>query len=310
MFSKACQYIEYRKKLGFRVGIDGYFLKSFGKYADTRAPGKPLSVKVALEWATLPQTSKMYHTSRLRALRSFAKHLWADEPKTEIIPSNLLRSHMARRQPYIYSPDEIMRLMNVTTNSRPRSIENTTFSTIIGLLACTGMRIGEVLALNCCDIDLEKQVISVQWSKKLPVRYLPLSKTVVAKLQEYKRLRNDAFPGNSCARFFMNFEGKELKYSVFRGRWKWALKKTGIGSTSIARPRAHDFRHTFACNFLHQAYQKNMDMNVAVHLLSVYLGHSHIRDSYWYLTGVPDLMRLCCVRFENHIAANRKGDMS
>jgi len=188
MYKKACDYIEYRQGLGYLYRMESYMLRSFGKYADVHAPGQPLRIKTAIEWASLPQGDKSYHAKRLSALRPFAKHLLVNDPKTEIIPVNVFGSSSSRAEVYIYSADDIRRLMNAKPYIRPRSIENNTFSVIIGLLACTGLRIGEVLTLKQNDIDWKQKIISVLWSKKLPVRFVPVDEMTINKLYTYGHL--------------------------------------------------------------------------------------------------------------------------
>ena len=301
MYVKASDYIAYRKRLGYVYRVESYMLRSFGKYADLNAPGKPLSVKIAIEWASLPQGAKSYHAKRLSALRPFARYLSISDPKTEIIPVNVFGPSSSRSKPYIYSSDEICRLINEKAYSNPQGIENYTFSTMVSLLSCTGMRIGEVLSLKRDGMDWEQKVISVLWSKKLPIRFVPVDKTTILKLKDYEKCRDEAFPGSTCNTFFINSRGTKWSYSAFINHWWQVVEKTNVGKDHAKRPRLHDLRHTFACNFLLRAYKRKMDINIAIHLLSVYLGHSHIRDTYWYLSEIPELMRLCSNRFESYV---------
>lgn len=310
MYAKACDYIEYRKGLGYLYRMESYMLRSFGKYADIHAPGKPLRIKTAIEWASLPNGARTYHAKRLSALRPFARHLLISDPRTEVIPVNVFGPSSSRAEAYIYSSDEIRRLMDEKPYCKPRAIENDTFSVVIGLLACTGLRIGEALMLKREDIDWEQKIITVLWSKKLPVRFVPVDETTMIRLREYEKIRDKAFPKSTCSTFFVNFEGKRWNYRTFSEHWGQLVEKTNVGQKHATRPRLHDLRHTFACNFLLHAYKRKMDMDVAIHLLSVYLGHSHIRDTYWYLSGIPDLMRLCCNRFETLVDDSWEGGES
>lgn len=303
---KVSEYLEYRRNLGFTLHTDGYLLRSFADYADRHVPGQPVTIKLALEWATLPQTgNRTYHAKRLDALRVFARHLALSEPETEIPPGKILGPSIARAEPYIYSQKEILTLMATAQKIMPYYRQEQTApirnATVIGLLACTGMRIGEVLRLENRDVDLKQGVILVRESKNLPMRLVPLAQGALPPLRSYQRVRDRFFgPTLETERFFMSAYGRKLSYTTFFHAFKRILAKAGFlaDSEQGVVPRIHDLRHTFACNHLLRAYQENRDIDNAVHELSVYLGHATLNSTYWYLTGIPALFELCSRRFE------------
>lgn len=148
MLKNANEYIRYKRSLGYVFGTEAWMIQSFGKYADSLAKGAPLTVKHAIQWATLPNTTKTYHAKRLDALRSFAKFLIVNDPRTELIPTRILGTSCSRTTPYIFSNKEIQQLVATKAYRYPKKLNNFTFSTFIGLLACTGLRVGEALSLQ------------------------------------------------------------------------------------------------------------------------------------------------------------------
>jgi len=310
MLENAKTYIKHKRNLGYVFGTDAWMLRSFGQYADTIARGRPLTVKLALRWATLPNGKKCYHAKRLDALRPFAKFLIVSDSRTELIPTRILGPSFSRTTPYIFSKEEILQLMTVKAYTRTILINNFTFTTVIGLLASTGLRVGEALSLHRKNIDWEQKTIIVKWSKRLPMRLVPLDQTVIDALHQYDQCRSCLFPNTTEETFFLSPEGKANPYQNFQYAWQCLIGKTGIGKGRKHPPRMYDLRHTFACNYLLQSYKNNVNIDAATHTLSVYLGHATVRETYWYLSDVPELMEICSGRFENFVIARRKkGDL-
>jgi len=310
MQDKAREYIAYKRSLGYKYGKESYMLMSFAEYADHHAPGKPLTINLALRWSTKPQTeNKTYHAKRLSALRTFARYLIVNEPETEIPPCGILGPSHSRVEPYIYTQNEIAMLMGEALKMTQVGLNTVTYSTVIGLLACTGMRIGEILALDREDVDLEKRIITVRDSKNLPMRLVPITNSTAAKLREYVEKRDHCYPQAATGAFILSAHGKRLRYNPFWSAFRRIREKAGMATENGSghKPRIHDFRHTFACNHLLKAYRTKRDIDNAVHELAVYLGHANMKATYWYLTGIPVLFELCGKRFEEQVAKRRNG---
>ena len=304
---RVAEYIQYKRNLGFKYRGQAYELKSFGRFADIHARRCPLTIKLALQWAILPSTGKPYHSLRLRILSGLAKFLILHDPQTELIPTYMLGSHFQRTPPYIYTQNEIVQLMtSIGTHVDQKLFNNVTLSSIIGLLVSTGMRIGEVLALNDQDIDWKQNALVIRRSKKLPMRLVPLNRSVIYHLKKYKKQRDIFFPVKKDNAFFTSTRGERYAYTTIRQAWARLRERTGIGKNEHRLPRLHDFRHTFACNHLLRAYKEKKNIDTAVHLLSVYLGHTSVKKTYWYLTGVPILLELVSQQVEKHIKSIRK----
>ena len=314
LLERANQYLEHKRALGYRLYADGYYLRSLGRYAERHAPGQPLTTELALGWATEPKAGKrVYHAKRLDALRPFARYLALFDPRTEIPPRGILGPSVSRIEPHIYTQEETAALMRAALMNKSwttdRRINPQRNATIIGLLACTGMRIGEVLALKNQDVDLERGIITVRESKNLPMRLVPITDCTVRRLRAYLKTRDRCLgPSGEEEAFFESAYGGHFTYWSFSAAFGRIRKRAGLDrqNASGQAPRLHDFRHTFACNHLLRAYRENRNIDNAVHELSVYLGHVRLESTYWYLTGTPILFAECLRRFEAQ--GRRNGD--
>jgi integrase len=313
MMKKIEHYLTHRRSAGYRIKTDGYLLQSFARYADLHAPGEPLTVDLALRWATAPEgTQRVYHAKRLDALRTFARYLTAFDPRTEIPPQRLLGPSFMRVPPHIYTPQEIAALIHESLTYQPAlrrdPLTGLRNATIIGLLACTGLRIGEVLALKNSDVDLDQGLITVRQSKNLPMRLVPITGCAASHLRRYREARDQRFgrSGDSEA-FIRSPRGGHVSYETTSWAFERLRKRIGLKNTSGRNPRLHDLRHTFACNHLLRAYRENRNIDNAVHDLSIYLGHATLASTYWYLSGVPALLEQCTNRCESRGLQTRKG---
>ena len=316
MMKKVEQYLTHRRSLGYRINSDGYQLRSFARYADLHAPGEALSIELALRWATEPKgTQRVYYAKRLDALRTFARYLVAFEPRTEIPPAGLLGPSFKRVPPYIYTPQEIAALLRESLTYQPSLRRNPLTglrnATVIGLLACTGMRIGEVLALNDGDVDLDQGLLIVRQSKNLPMRLVPITDCAVVQLRRYQKTRDQRFGHSDDSQAFIRSpRGGHLGYGTMMWAFKELRERVGLKNAPGRNPRLHDLRHTFACNHLLRAYRENRNIDNAVHELSIYLGHATLASTYWYLSGVPALLEQCMKRSEAQGLPYRNGGRS
>ncbi|WP_197137846.1 tyrosine-type recombinase/integrase [Crateriforma conspicua] len=316
MSSLVERYIAYRRSLGYRIHSEAYLLRSFGQYADNHAAGRPLTVEVALQWATNCKGKKrIYHAKRLDVVRSLARYLAVFDDRTEIPMRGLLGRSYDRIPPYIFAPAEISLLLGTCLTYAPSfkrdPMTGLRNATVIGLLACTGMRIGEVLALKNEHVDLDEGVLRVCHSKNLPMRLVPVSDSARISLLNYRIARDRQF-GNAdqADPFIRSPRGGHLPYTTMRCAFDQLLKRANLNPENGRKPRLHDLRHTFACNHLLRAYQEDCNIDDAVHELSVYLGHATLTSTYWYLSSVPILMQQCSKRSESSIKRARLGGES
>lgn len=295
------RFIEYKRGLGYAWRTEGFVLRSFAEFADKRAPREAITVALALAWATSTRkANSVYHAKRLDAVRTFAKHEAELDPRTQVPPPGVLGPSYSRVEPYIYSPREVTSLMRTAATLSERGLRRATYVTVIGLLASTGIRIGELLKLNDDDVDLAQSLLRVRGSKNLPLRTVPIARSTTRNLSQYKALRDERLPTVGARAFVRGRNGKRMLYTNVQRSFRRIVAASGIGQPrdSMRAPRMHDLRHTFACNHLLRAYREGRDIDAAVHDLSVYLGHATLTSTYWYLTGTPMLFAECIKRLK------------
>lgn len=258
----------------------------------------------ALEWALQPEgTSSQHHATRLRDVRIFAAYLHAKDPRHEVPPSDLLPQRVQRARPYLYSVEEIEVLLQ-TARAMPSSqgLRGATYATILGLLAVTGLRRSEVVALDRGDVDLDRGVLTVQKTKFGKTRLVPLHPSTTQALQDYASHRDQVLPVTLSPGFFLKEDGRRLGgWGLWRTWVKLTIQVGLRGPHGIRGPRLHDLRHRFAVESLLGWYRTGQDAARRLPVLSTYLGHVHVADTYWYLQAVPELLQLAAQRLENPV---------
>jgi integrase len=295
------EYLDYRRRLGFQLHIVGQMLMEFARDADRIGHSGPLTTELAVRWARLPVgASPLYQARRLEVVRCFARHRAIFDSATEIPPERLLGSAHRRTDPYVYSEAELSTLLAAAGRLSSRTgLRSQTYATLIGLLACTGLRISEALKLSRGDVDWCHGTLMIRESKCHKSRLVPLHPVVVPVWRAYARLRDLHQPIPQTEAFFVSDRGTVLPYSTVRQTFRKLCKHLPLPTRSGGRePRIHDIRHTFACRRLLRWYAEGVDLDHAVAALSTDLGHAKVSDTYWYLTGIPELLDLAASRFE------------
>jgi integrase len=292
------QYLTIRRALGFKLAGEGRLLADFVSFAD-QAGIHTLTTEVALAWATLPpQGSPGWLARRLRAVRGFARYLQTLDPATEIPPADLLPARSGRATPYLYSDAEIVALMAAAPQLAP-PLRAATFETLIGLLAVTGLRIGEAMRLDRDDIDWSNQLLSVRDSKYGKSRQVLLHRSTLDALGSYGERRDRLCRRPQAPSFFVSTRGTRLVHSTIYPSFRSLLRQAGLAQrSSSCRPRVHDLRHSFAVKTLLGWYRDGDDVSVRMPLLSTYLGHVDPAATYWYLSAAPELLALAAERLE------------
>jgi integrase len=306
MADRVEEYLAYRHALGYQLCAEGRQLRSFARFADAAGHQGPLTTKIALSWARLPAgAARLYQARRLEVVRTLACYLQAREPGTEVPPRDLLGPAHARQPAFIYSEENITALLQAARALCPaEGLRPASYATLVGLLACTGLRIGEALALRIDDINWSTAVLSVRAGKFHKARLVPVHASVIEPLHSYAAARDRLHPPLADGTFFVGTGGRPLRYSAVRRTFAALLGRAmpGVVPAGRVRPRLHDLRHTFAVRRLLGWYRDGTDINSAIDRLSAYLGHTKLRHTYWYLTGVPELFALACQRFERFAA--------
>jgi integrase len=220
---------------------------------------------------------------------------------TEIPHNGLLGKSSRRIQPHIFSDKEISLLMKAAGELSPvDGIRPRTYKALFGILASTGLRITEAIRLRRADLDLEKGVLQIVESKFRKSRLVVIHPTTSIQLHAYAHFRDQYhYPARDPDAFFLSERGKPLNYAMAEHAFRGISRQLGWDtSTDQPRPRLYDFRHTFACRRLLQWYKDGTDVEHAIASLSTYMGHECLRDTYWYLTGIPELLHIVTKRFE------------
>jgi integrase/recombinase XerD len=295
-------YLSVRRALGYKLDRTDQLLADFLDHAD-RVGAEHITVELALRWATGPVGSDpSWHGARLAAVRRFARYLATLDSATQIPPADVLPGRSRRAVPYLYSDAEIAAVMAVADGLRPR-LRAATYATLIGLLAATGMRIGEAIALDRDDIDCDTGLLVVRDSKFGKSRELPLHPTTVDALVAYAGLRDRLCPAPVSAAWFVSTRGTRLIYNNVHLQFHRLTQQAGLQNRSKrCRPRPHDLRHTFAVTTLLTWYRDGGDVQARLPLLSTYLGHADPGSTYWYLSAAPELLALAAQRLEHSLS--------
>lgn len=285
MLSMVRAYLADRRALGFQLQCEGLQLLNFARYADGLGHRGALTTQLAIGWACLPKSAdRLYWARRLEIVRTFAQHLLVSEPKTQIPPRHLFGPAHRRPSPHLYSCAQVQQLLRRAGMLKGR-LRSHTWGTLIGLLDCTGLRISEAMHLRPSDVDWKDALLIIRESKYGKTRLVPLHPSVVAALRAYERRRQKQFP--LAQYFFVSDQGNRLAPSTV-GQTFRQLRK-GIPFSRRA-PRLHDLRHTMASRVLQRWLTSRKGAVNRVLILSRYLGHGHVEDTYWYLTALPQLL--------------------
>ena len=238
-------YLTIRRSLGFKLGLQGHLLMQFIDHLEC-ADLETVTTEAAMQWATAPSgATPAWHAMRLGVARRFAVHLHLLDPRCEVPPADALPERRRRLPPYIYSADEIGALMGKARRLRP-ALRAATAETVIGLLAVTGLRSGEVVRLNRSDVDLATSTLRVLATKGNRSRELFLHETSAVALGDYARLRDRLAPGVSSPSFFVSTTGRRLSQSTLEATFALVVREAGLepaAGSRARRPRPHDVRH-------------------------------------------------------------------
>lgn len=295
-------YLAARRSMGFDLRIAGSQLLAFARFADHAGHRGPLTVALAVRWAqSARRATRLTWARRLQVLRPFMKYRAQFENGTQIVPSNVFGPAHRRLVPHIYTEAEIVALLDAAAQLRPVTglrLRPRTYSTLFGLLASTGLRISEALALTPTNVDLPGESLTVRETKFRKSRLVPLHPTTVAALRRYADARLGRVRDRRIETFFVSDQGTPLgdrmvhhTFAALRASLGW------IGRGDYTVPRVHDLRHTFLCRALVRSYQQQQGVDHVIDVLSTYVGHARVSDTYWYITAIPELLALAGRRF-------------
>src|SRR5262249_18340207 len=248
--------------------------------------------------AMLPAGNPSWHALRLSAVRGFATYLHTIDPSAEVPPANLIPWRPCRATPYLYSATDIAALIAAAASLR-FPLRAATYQTLIGLLAVTGMRVGEAIRLDRPDADLDAGVLTICQSKFGKSRLVPLHPTTVDALRGYLRLRDQLHPRPGTPAVFISPAGTRLMYCNVHSTFQRLARQAGLQPRSAScRPRIHDLRHSFAVRSLLDAYASGQDGQARLTLLATYLAHVAPSPTSGSRAAAPELLALAGQRLE------------
>jgi integrase/recombinase XerD len=301
-------YLSVREALGFQMRAERTLLRDFVGFIEAHGDGGPIRAHLAVDWAcaSSAQRGRGGAAQRLSMARRFLTYLRATLPETEIPPSGLVAS-FRRPQPYLFTPLQITALIRAAhALGPPGSLRPLTFATFLGVLASTGLRVGEAIRLTVQHVHLDATppVLHIRETKFHKSRWVPLHPTTVIALRRYSAMRITLGYAALSDVFFISEQGGPLTHSLLR-RWFLSVCHTvGLGPTAEGRrPSLRALRHSFAVQRMRLWYQEGRDVQGLLPHLSVYLGHVRPQESYWYLTATPELLEAAAERFHAYAAA-------
>jgi integrase len=300
------QYLAERRRLGFELRPNGATLKRFARYVEALGHRGPVTMEVMTAWARQVKKGRGDRATAARALRTlrpFMRWLQHFEPATEVPDEAVFGTVPARLAPHIFRDEEIEALLKAAGDIGP-PLRSAVMQTLFGLIACTGLRISEALQLVDSDVDLNSGVLSVRGSKFGKTRLVALHPSAVAALCAYRRERSKYVPADPEGPFFIATRGRRLGQPVserqahrvfdqLRQQLGW-MPRGGHGTVRI-----HDLRHSFAVRCLVRWHEQGENVHRHMLALSTYMGHAKVSNTYWYLTGVAELLQLVGSRFEH-----------
>lgn len=300
MVSLAKDYLNGRRKLGVALLKEGSLLLNFARFADHAGHTGPLTQDLAESWARTSRTSQINRARRLAIVRRFAQYRRQFDSDTQIPQRGLLGRTTRRLTPHIYSVEEIERLLAATRElASTNGLRSATYEAFFGLIAATGLRLSEAINLKRRDVDLADGILTVRHTKYAKTRAVPLHPSTTQALRCYVRCRDRKIPAPANDFFFLSARGAALDSRTVEYTFGHLCKRLGwIGRGSYPSPRIMDLRHSFICRRLVSWYKEGANVDNAILALATYVGHAEVTATYWYVTGVADLMAFAARRFQ------------
>ena len=300
-------YLAARHRQGFALRSRATFLAGFVRYVSAKRHRGPLTAELMTDWVRQGKGGKGdagTWARRWGCLRHFICYLRQFEPATEIPDPLLFGPEPGRVAPHIYREEEVLELLAAARKLGPcGSLRPYTFETLFGLMASTGLRVSEAIHLRDADVELKHGMLTIRQTKFAKSRQLPIHPSTVKALARYRRHRSQHVPTTPDMAFLIGSRGQRLGqalgarqvhrvFNALRDRLGW------VNRGAHDAPRLHELRHTFAVRRLMLWYADGVDIDQMMLALSTYLGHAEIAVTYWYLTGVPELMAVAGSKFE------------
>ncbi len=297
------EYLRLRRSLGFQLDYPGRLLPTLIEYIDA-AGAETITTDLAVTWAKLPQNVQPLHWAhRLSAARGFARYLQTINPATEVPPRDVFGARQQRPTPYLWSEEDIQRLLDRARLLEPE-LRAASCGALLGLLAATGMRIGEAVSLERGDVDLADAVIRIRDGKFHRSRLVPIHESTVTALRTYASRRDQLCPMPELSAFFISDATRALTTGSVRSSFIQMTTELGLRTADV-HPLLHSLRHTFAVRTIINWLRTGVDIDVMMPVLATYLGHVNPVGTYWYLQASPELMELAALRLDGRFGAKQ-----
>ena len=302
------EYLVLRQSMGYKMHDASVLLPRFVSFMEERQ-AEYITVRLALEWVQQAKTVQPAEWARrLCFVRGFARHRSAVDARTEVPPPEILPYRSTRAQPYLYTEQEVQRLLDAALELPTRwpstPLRPWVFHSLFGLLSVTGMRISEALDLKLDDVDLDQGVLTIRAAKLGRSRLVPLHPSTCAVLAAYLKRREQFLGKRGSGHVFVSNRGTRLDISRVHRTFYALSRQIGLRAPEASKgPRLHDFRHRFAVEVLTRWYESGEDPAQRLPILSTYLGHVYVAGTYWYLSSWPELMTQAMERLERRWGA-------
>ena len=296
-------YLALRRGLGFKLREAGQRLQDFVSFMEARR-AEFITTALALAWAQQPPSAEpSWWAQRLGYVRGFARYCSAIDARTEVPPTALLPFHGKRAKPYFYTDEDVGHLLQAAlAQPSEYGLQGWTYYCLLGLVAVTGLRIGEALALTVDDVDLVEGLLTIRAAKFGKSRLVPLHASTQCVLAKYMEHRQHFPAGHAANTLFVNLRGNHLDAGQVHRVFYRLSRQVGLRAQMASHgPRLHDFRHRFALLTLLQWYRDGQDVERRLPVLSAYLGHVHPSDTYWYLSATAELLGSAKARLEDYL---------
>lgn len=279
-------YLAVRNTAGFELRVPAILLRSFVRFAQDRGHSH-VNTQTAIEWAAMAPSNAQRHY-RLKVVIRFAQYARADDARHKVPPDKIFGYHRQQPVPFIFKPADISRLLEAVSRLGPEgSLRPHMYRTLFALLACTGLRISEALALRFEDITTDG--LMIRKTKFHKARLVPLHKTAEAGLEDYLIRRRRV--GGADNHVFISLREQGICYYTVYETFRSLVKTLELEpEKGRPRPKLHSLRHTFAVRALEACPQGRDRIDRHMVALSTYLGHTRVADTYWYLEATPQLM--------------------
>ncbi|MEP9390004.1 tyrosine-type recombinase/integrase [Mesorhizobium sp. KR9-304] len=302
------QYVLWRQAHGAKFTTGANLLRHFLRYADGDGTCDAVTTTQVLAFLAGRRSLSRHRENKYYAIAGFWRHAISRGDATRSpLPTNEPKSP-PRTPPYIYSHNELRRLLDPAALERSRlgavQFDAATFRTLLLLLYGAGLRFCEATGLTLADVDLAERVLTIRATKFYKSRLVPIGPQLGTVLANYMpRRRYGELAHGETSFLLTNQDGTRLASSTVQTAFDALRRIAAIHGMAGGRqiPRMHDLRHSFAVHSLTAWYRQGADVQRLLPVLSTYLGHSDLEGTKVYLSMTPELLQQASLRFARYV---------